>query len=481
MSNPYGVCSIRSIDWQVLVGHAIHVAWGWLMFTGSTFSMESGNLIDVPLLPDPLYTLSLGANACTLLAFAVLYRRGVPLFKREGVSVAASVLMCVGTFMATRFVGVLLGQPTALVEAFAGLATGMGTAIFLLLWGEVFVSLGARRCLIYFSASSLAAAAMHIAAGFLPVECVQAAVSLFPLVEIILYRSYISSNRLAVSKRNSGRRGSAVLPANVVALGLFFGFSFGTMRGFISLFDGATDADVRNIVSMVFVMLACVLAYSVSIVRKVDFGGLIYRIALPLVALGFLFIPLSGAWSFAGTAAYRMGYEYVYIILWMLWVFFARRSEASSTWILACGLASVQMSKFVGFVVSADIVDLWSATLDMGLVSSVALFLILLFALFSKESRIDESGWEEVRPAAEKEEAVFSEQSYAPIADILGLSPRETEVFYLLLRGRSRSYIAQELVVTEETVKSHVKGIYLKSGVHTKQDLIDRVEAMMGR
>ena len=38
--------SIASTEWRVLFGHAIHVGWGWLMFTGSLFAAPGGDLID---------------------------------------------------------------------------------------------------------------------------------------------------------------------------------------------------------------------------------------------------------------------------------------------------------------------------------------------------------------------------------------------------------------------------------------------------
>ena len=34
-----------------------------------------------------------------------------------------------------------------------------------------------------------------------------------------------------------------------------------------------------------------------------------------------------------------------------------------------------------------------------------------------------------------------------------------------------------ELTITEETVKSHISNIYRKLGVHTQQELLDKVEA----
>ena len=200
----------EALDMSVLVGHGIHVAWGWLMFTGSLFAGPRGDLIHAPLLPDALYTLSLGANVVVLAAFALWGRSLAPLFKREGVAVAAAVLMAAGTFSASRFVPLLLGSPTALVEVLAGLMTGAGAGVFLLLWGEVLLSFGVRGCLLYFAASSFLAALAHIAAGLVPVEAVQALVSLAPVVELALYRTAVGRRGLASQQPHGrGARASA--------------------------------------------------------------------------------------------------------------------------------------------------------------------------------------------------------------------------------------------------------------------------------
>lgn len=56
------------------------------------------------------------------------------------------------------------------------------------------------------------------------------------------------------------------------------------------------------------------------------------------------------------------------------------------------------------------------------------------------------------------------------------LTKREEEVLAYLVRGRSSVYISKDLVLSLNTVKGHVKNIYAKTGVHSKQDLIDLVE-----
>ena len=59
------------------------------------------------------------------------------------------------------------------------------------------------------------------------------------------------------------------------------------------------------------------------------------------------------------------------------------------------------------------------------------------------------------------------------VAAAYALSPRETEVFMLLAQGRTCSFVQEELVLAESTVKTHMSHIYAKLGVHSKQEIID--------
>lgn len=56
------------------------------------------------------------------------------------------------------------------------------------------------------------------------------------------------------------------------------------------------------------------------------------------------------------------------------------------------------------------------------------------------------------------------------------LSERESEVFYLLLQGLKRKEIGQKLFISESTVKNHIKSIYVKTGVQTKEELVLKLE-----
>lgn len=57
------------------------------------------------------------------------------------------------------------------------------------------------------------------------------------------------------------------------------------------------------------------------------------------------------------------------------------------------------------------------------------------------------------------------------------LSARETEVMELIARGNSVARIAEELVVSENTIRTHSKRIYTKLAIHKKQELLDLIES----
>lgn len=54
------------------------------------------------------------------------------------------------------------------------------------------------------------------------------------------------------------------------------------------------------------------------------------------------------------------------------------------------------------------------------------------------------------------------------------LSKRESQVLELIAKGKSRSHIARELFIEPGTVKTHIKNIYIKLEVNSKEDALKK-------
>lgn len=65
-------------------------------------------------------------------------------------------------------------------------------------------------------------------------------------------------------------------------------------------------------------------------------------------------------------------------------------------------------------------------------------------------------------------------------AEEYGLNDTQRNIVSLMMRGRSRRHIADELHYSDNTIRNYVRAVYRKAGVHTKQELLDEIE-LVGR
>lgn len=121
---------------------------------------------------------------------------------------------------------------------------------------------------------------------------------------------------------------------------------------------------------------------------------------------------------------------------------------------------------------AADTVSYVSALVGFGLLA----FALFGLGCFSFDATI--AGVLPVQPVEvhEGEGSDKHERSCAALAQKCALTARELDVLLLLARGRNNSYIQEELTLTRNTVKSHIRHIYTKLDVHSQQELIDLVE-----
>lgn len=104
------------------------------------------------------------------------------------------------------------------------------------------------------------------------------------------------------------------------------------------------------------------------------------------------------------------------------------------------------------------------------------ILLLMLFSIIKGFAEKEESVTEN-----KKEVEYFENEDAKAIAkDFSGtelLSKREKEVMELLIKGKKRKEIAEELFVTESTIKKHSSSIYRKLDVGNKKELLEKVKS----
>lgn len=82
----------------------------------------------------------------------------------------------------------------------------------------------------------------------------------------------------------------------------------------------------------------------------------------------------------------------------------------------------------------------------------------------------------EARAESEKHDSPWR-RTCREVAKLYRLSPRETEIFFLIAKGRNAEFVQQKLVISMHTAKTHIANIYHKLGVHSSQEMLSLVEA----
>ena len=72
-----------------------------------------------------------------------------------------------------------------------------------------------------------------------------------------------------------------------------------------------------------------------------------------------------------------------------------------------------------------------------------------------------------------------AERGKAALAEEFSLTERETEVLGHLCDQRTAGWIADKLFISTSTVNVHIKNIYRKCNIHSRQDLLDLLESKM--
>ena len=139
---------------------------------------------------------------------------------------------------------------------------------------------------------------------------------------------------------------------------------------------------------------------------------------------------------------------------------------------IACVLSAIAFLSLSGILAGGAIRSVFGLDqIALSLAAITVLYLVfLVFIVFARNKQTVEH----VLAGAIVGEEEVAKARCSIIAELhSSLSARELEVLYFLLQNYSNARIGNALVISENTVKTHVKHIYTKLGIQTRQQLFE--------
>lgn len=402
--------------------------------------------------------------------------RFVPLVRRKGQRAIAFLLVCASTALVLG-VGALSpgggqGAEHAIALGLAAVLGGIGHASFLVMYSEVVVTQSLNRAALYTATSWLLAVVIVAFAQGLDFSHYAAIVVLLPAAAFLLLGR--AAKICTAIPRGSGFNGHRWFPWKIIGLMAIFAFMYGLRRS--SLVHGAgIHSSFSTGAAMVIVIASLVLfsnRFSMSVLSRSPFL---------LLLLGLLFIPTESLFGeVMSSYCVSMSYSLMSILILLILYDVAKRLGVAIS--LLVGFKNATQIFVVWGDGSSEVVTGlcpiigWSPALVLSIVVAVLLLaaaVILLpekkdgaweIALFDSGSLLDDDT---------KEHAL--KMRCDALARQYRLSPREDEIFRLLAQGRSNAEIEKELFIAAGTLKAHIYHIYTKMDVHSRKELIERI------
>lgn len=508
-------------------------AWIWLCYFSTTlvgaFPDETR-----PSLVLSMYLISTLAIGLTMVIAAGFHRRATILVDSRGPVVFAGVVAALAT-AALAYSGSMGGVVPFTVAA---VLTGACTGALCLKVGRLYGTVNLSGSLTAGAMSLVVAALLFFVGQGIPAPWRVAFVAFLPLLSALLlcmpqHDPYEGDESLE-EKTHSVDRSVMVLYGRLVAAAAAVAMTAGVARGISSSvqategygFEGSLIVAIIGLTGVALVWLV----NRMAVHRK---GARIAYTALMIAGIALML-----ATCFGVPISYlSIGKETLWLVLSCLMAFMAFRFGFSSVRAFALGQAAYYLASTAGWGIGALVAPAYddpTVRMAVGAVMAFAVVLILTLLFTERDIRSivltpvtqpvsvvsknvampascsagcpmkgstsatvdDAAGVSTLGSGAStpsmspSESPVFAAPEGGAAVELVdprqqlleeryGLSLREIEIMDLFAQGRSANWIADALFISKNTVRSHLRAIYGKLDVHTRQEPLDRLNALI--
>ncbi|MDE8702439.1 LuxR C-terminal-related transcriptional regulator [Adlercreutzia equolifaciens] len=427
-----------------------------------------------------------------VMAAVLVSRRFFPLRSKRTAQIACPVALAMGALVVivTGFLGRSL-----LLSLASALLSGVGLSGFRLIWGEAFSELPdarSRRLVMFFGMAL--AYNICVVAGAVPVLALGLPVVL-PFLAMVLLRAPAAakpSGGGAAAGEEDGvseedaRTERPKFPLFVLLYGFVCALPFGAYQALLSQAAAPLDWNLIFAVLLIFFVAAALVDYMASrrvgdnipgYVLAILGGGLMLSVFVGSVREDVVNIPI------------MLGQQLSLVFIFDVLASYARTSTLPPAQVFARGFVAIDAGVAVGLGCALWFGAFAPATLPAFtafIMYAVFLTGILLLPRFAQRRQLEKEAEAAQRALDSREAEESADAGAVPEVEAVrdralvdcaverfDLTAREAEVLELLLRGYRQQAIADKLILSRNTVKSHVAHIYQKSSTHNVDELID--------
>ena len=446
-----------------------------------------------------MYLFSTLAYIVVCVLCAVGYRKVADLLNRRVPMLALGVVSTVGVLLEYADLGLIGGEPGALFAAGA-ILTGVCTAPISIRAGQIYAHTRPTVAVSNTALSEVASGLIYFFVALNEPVIFLTVVAALPFMASLM--SCLGKVDIEPRERNAAKdqasRPIAALARFLVVVFLITFIAY-CVRGMFLTENSGQNTRINAIAISLVVFLSFGIALICAFSRSFSFTWLYYPIVLLLgVACLLLFTAEGmGKWPLAMVVCI---YSLTSLFNWGMLTYAAKSDYWDPIEVFGFGRAAFALGSLAGLIAITwlGLGHVGPQAMQFLGIGFAAVLVACVLVIFREKDivEITNAGWlaseNEKRPdpadyeadvletepiamAAAVETRVLTVDEYA---DERNFTRRERDVFSLMLQGRGSKSIAEKLVISDNTAKSHIRSIYAKCGVHTRSEFIEATAAL---
>lgn len=459
----------KSLNWWLVAIFTIYLVY---LFQAFSSSNSSGINAD-PLFARVFYW---GSSAVNIIGFVLVAwkpRAFERLFTSKNVLLASGLVCAVGTLL-MGFTPAAHDAGSWVSVCFSAVSTGLCTAYFGLLVGLALLSSGGEGTVENALAAYLLALIINAAMSFATGMVSTILVSLLPILFTYLFMLKEIGLDRTIHRNAASQTKKDGLAGQLVRFGIcitVFSLLSGVMRAISMSSRGAWTVEMALGLAVSAIVVVVLVAFSCMSMRRAD-AIAVYRAVffVAVVALAVLILRPNSTEIALGVqrASGDLFRVLVFIFASKIALRTAYHPLSVFGWSLALQKTVLTLSSL--FATSQVTGEINATALGLLTIVAITFLYLFIFTEYHAHQLMETTHTTTIKEANSRRCAV--------IADRYGLSPREREVLDLYSRGKTVTAISEELMLSDNTVNMYRKKIYAKLDIHSKQELLDMLEAV---